>query len=141
MPWWKSPEGLFLSHSGAIWSYGKITAKDPAPHAHGSYALDNNGYGPQMLKYPAADTQFHTYGLYWGPGKLTFYIDSKPIYYVNDDKHVPDVPEYILLNCALSQNGWGMGPKKDPTLKQIEDGMPSTMQIDYVRVYTGTPEP
>jgi hypothetical protein len=73
---------------------------------------------------------------------LTFYIDSKPVYYVEDAKHVPDVPEYILLNCALSGNGWGAGPKgKDPAIEQIEKGMPSTMQIDYVRVYSGTPEP
>ena len=142
MPWWKTADGLFLSHSGCIWSYGKVTAKDPAPHTHGSYALDNYGYGPQMLKYPHADTQFHTYGLYWGPGRLTFYIDSKPVYYVEDARHVPNVPEYILLNCAISGNGWGMGPgKKDPTIKDIEGGMPSKMEIDYVRVYSGTPEP
>lgn len=142
MPWWKTAEGLFLCHSGCIWSYGKVTEKDPAPHAHGGYALDNNGYGPAMLKYPHADTQFHTYGLYWGPGRLTFYIDSKPVFYVDDAKHVPNVPEYILLNCALSRNGWGMGPgKKDPTMKDIEEGMPSAMEIDYVRVYSGTPEP
>ena len=22
MPWWKTADGLFLSHSGSIWSYG-----------------------------------------------------------------------------------------------------------------------
>jgi len=141
MPFWKNTDGLFLSHSGTIWSYGKVTPKDPAPHAYGSYALDNNGHGPQMLRYPHADTQFHTYGLYWAADHLIFYVDSKPVYYVTDAKHICAVPEYILLNCALSTNGWGMGPdKKDPTIDQIDDGMPSAMQIQYVRVYSGTLE-
>ncbi|MBI5832392.1 MAG: glycoside hydrolase family 16 protein [Armatimonadetes bacterium] len=140
-PWWKTADGLFLSHSGCIWSYGPVTDKDPAPHSHGGYALDNNGYGPGLLRYPMATSQFHTYGLYWGPGRLVFYIDSKPVYYVDDDQHVPNVPEYILLNCALTGNGWGMGPdKKDPTMRQIEAGLPCAMVIDYVRVYSGAPE-
>jgi len=141
MPWWKDSNGLFMSHSGSVWSYNKATPKDPEPHAYGAYVYDNNGNGPQALKYKHADTQFHTYGLYWSPEQLTFYVDSKPGYTINDAKHISAVPEYILLNVALSGNGWGMGPDhKDPSRQQIEEGMPSAMVIDYVRVYTGTLE-
>ena len=47
----------------------------------------------------------------------------------------------ILLNCAISRNGWGMGPgKKDPILGQLDAGLPCTMEIDYVRVYSGMPD-
>lgn len=138
MPWWKSEDG-FLSHSGMIWAYGKATATNPEPHAHGNYTLGNDGYGPKEIRYPDADTKFHTYGLYWDKERLVFFIDSKPVFRVKDAQHVGNVPEYILLNCAMSLNGWGKGPnKKDPTRAQIDAGLPTSMDIDYVRVYSGT---
>ena len=142
MPWWKSAQGLFQVHSGIIWDYGGVTPESPAPHSHGSYALDNDGNGPGELFYPDADTQFHTYGLYWGKNDLVFYLDSKPVYRVHDEKHIPNCPEYILLNVALSGNDWGKGAlKRNPTNQEIDAGMPSKMEVDYVRVYSGTLDP
>ncbi len=115
MPWWKAATRL-LSHSGIIWSYGKNTPTDPPPHSHGSYALASDGNGPGELLYPKADTEFHTYGLYWAPEQLIFYIDSKPVYRVTDAAHIPNTPCYVLFNVALSQNMWGKGPmKRNPT--------------------------
>ena len=141
MPWWKTLEGRFPVHVGCIWSYGKVTEKDPAPHGYGAYALDNDGWGPKELTYPNADTEFHTYGLYWSPERLIYYLDSKPVFRVKDPKHVPDVPHYFLFNVALSGNGWGKSPdKKHPTYQQIVDGMPNRMEIDYFRAYSGTLE-
>ena len=141
MPWWKTLDGRFPVHVGCIWSYGKVTEKDPAPHGYGSYALDNDGWGPKELTYPNADTEFHTYGLYWSPERLIYYLDSKPVFRVKDAKHVPDVPQYFLFNVALSGNGWGKSPdKKHPTYQQIVDGMPNRMEIDYFRAYSGTLE-
>jgi beta-glucanase (GH16 family) len=141
MPWWRRTNGLFLSHVGTIWDYGKVTPTHPAPHAYGQYALANQGYGPGFYEYPNADSQFHTYGLYWAKDQLVYYIDSKPVFHVTDAKHIAAVPEYILLNCAMSRNDWGMGPrKKAPTLAEIDAGLPCSMDIDYVRVYSGTLE-
>ncbi len=141
MPWWKTLDGRFPVHIGCIWSYGKVTEKDPAPHGYGSYALENDGWGPKELTYPDADTQFHTYGLYWSPERLIFYLDSKPVFRVKDAQHVPDVPHYFLFNVALSGNGWGKSPnKKNPTSQQIADGMPNRMEIDYFRAYSGALE-
>jgi len=138
MPWWKTLEGRFYCHVGCIWSYGKVTDKDPAPHGYGSYALDNDGWGPAELTYPEADTQFHTYGLYWSPERLIYYLDGKPVFRVKDARHVPDVPHYFLFNVALSGNGWGKSPdKKHPSYQQIVDDMPNRMEIDYFRVYAG----
>ncbi len=142
MPWWKAANGLFQSHSGIIWSYGKVTPKDPAPHGHGSYALANDGNGPAEYFYPKADGEFHTYGLYWAPADLIFYIDSEPVYRVHDPAHIPNAPEYVLFNVALSENAWGKGAmKRNPTLPEIDAGMPNTMQIDYFRAYSGTLNP
>lgn len=142
MPWWKTKDDLFYAHSGIIWSYGKNTPTDPPPHSHGSYALANDGYGPPEYLYPKADSEFHTYGLYWAPEDLIFYIDSKPVYRVHDPKHVPNTPCYVLFNVALAQNMWGKGPmKRNPTPAEIDAGMPNTMQIDYFRAYSGTIDP
>lgn len=141
MPWWKRLDGLFRIHCGTIWSYGKVTPEDPAPHGYGAYALANDGWGPEELAYPNADTEFHTYGLYWSPERLIFYVDSKPIFRVKDPKNVPDVPEYFLFNISISGNGWGASPdKKHPTLQQIVNDMPNKMEIDYFRAYSGTLE-
>ena len=142
MPWWKSLTGLFQAHSGIIWSYGKNTPTDPPPHSHGSYSLANDGNGPGELFYPNADTQFHTYGLYWAPEELIFFVDSKPTYRVYDAAHIPNTPCYVLFNVALRQDNWGKGPmKRNPTLQEIDAGLPSSMQIDYFRAYSGTLDP
>jgi len=141
MPWWKRLDGTFPVHMGCIWSYGKVTEKDPAPHGYGAYALDNDGWGPKELDFPSLDTQFHTYGLYWSPERLIFYVDSRPVFRVKDAKHMPDVPHYVLFNISVHPNGWGKSPdKKNPTYQQILDDMPNDMQIDYFRAYSGTLE-
>ena len=93
------------------------------------------------MPYANADTEFHTYGIYWSPERLIFYVDSKPIFRVKDAKNVADVPEYFLFNIALSGNGWGKSwNKKNPTMQQIIEDMPNQMQIDYFRAYSGTLE-
>lgn len=141
MPWWKQLDGRFPIHMGCIWSYGKVTEKDPAPHGYGAYALDNDGWGPAELHFPNLDSEFHTYGLYWSPERLIFYVDSKPVFRVKDPKHVPDVPHFFLFNVSVHGNGWGKSPdKKHPTMEQIIEDMPNQMEIDYFRAYSGTLE-
>jgi hypothetical protein len=141
MPWWKRPDGTFPIHVGCIWNYGPVTEKNPAPHGYGSYALGNDGWGPEEMDFPALDDEFHTYGLYWSPERLIYYLDGKPIFRVKDPQHVPDVPHYFLFNVAMSGNGWGKSvDKKHPTTEQIVEDLPNAMQIDYFRAYSGTLE-
>jgi beta-glucanase (GH16 family) len=141
MPSWKQADGRFPIHMGCIWSYGKVTPTDPAPHGYGAYAQDNDGWGPRELTYKNADTEFHTYGLYWSPERLIFYLDSKPVFRIKDPKHVPDVPHYFLFNVSITGNGWGKTPdKKHPTTQQIFDDLPNAMEIDYFRAYSGVLE-
>ena len=140
-PWWKQSDTTFPVHVGCIWSYGKVTEQDPAPHGYGAYTKDNDGWGPTEAYFPDLDTKFHTYGLYWSPERLIYYIDSKPVFRVRDPAHVPDVPEYILFNVSITGNGWGRGPgKRNPTQQQIAEDMPNQMDIDYFRAYSGTLE-
>ena len=140
-PWWKRQDGTFPIHVGCIWSYGAVSEKDPAPHGYGAYGKDNDGWGPKEIYFPALDTKFHTYGLYWSPERLIYYVDSKPVFRVKDPKNVPDVPEYFMFNVAITGNGWGKGPgKKNPTREQIAADLPNAMEIDYFRAYSGTLE-
>jgi beta-glucanase (GH16 family) len=139
MPRWKQRDGRFPLHVGCIWSYGPVTAKDPAPHGYGGYAKDNDGWGPKELTFPNLDGEYHTYGLYWSKDRLIYYVDSKPIFRVHDPEHVPNVPFYFLFNVAVHQNGWGKSPDKtNPTMKDIITDMPNAMEIDYFRAYSGT---
>ncbi|CAN5507855.1 hypothetical protein BH10PLA1_BH10PLA1_13440 [soil metagenome] len=141
MPRWKQPNGLFPIHMGCIWSYGKVTEKDPAPHGYGGFGRANDGWGPEELQFPGLDTEFHTYGLYWSPERLIWYLDSKPIFRVKDAKHMPDVPHFFLFNLAIHGNGWGKSPdKKNPTMSDIIADMPGLLEIDYFRAYSGTLE-
>jgi len=125
--WKSSTTGLSKSHSGYFWNYS-------GSGAWGAYALENGG-GYYPLLNP--DTSVHNYGMYWCPGSVYFYIDGKMVAKRETQTNIATVPEYLILNLSLTQNAWGMAP--DPTLAEIDAGMPNYMYIDYVRVYTGAP--
>lgn len=141
MPRWRQLDGRFPIHCGTIWSYGAATPQDPDPHGYGSFALDNDGWGPDEMTFPNLDTEFHTYGIYWSPERFIWYVDSKPIFRVKDPKNVADVPAYFLFNISLSANGWGKNPGgAQPSYEDIIHDMPNQMEIDYFRAYSGTLE-
>lgn len=68
-------------------------------------------------------SDFHRYGLLWDQNNLKFYFDGTLIYttYTPNDMHVP---MFIVLNLALQNIIDGTTP------------FPSSLEIDYVRVYT-----
>jgi beta-glucanase (GH16 family) len=43
---------------------------------------------------------WHTFGLNWEPGSLTWYVDGKPVFVVTSQ--VPDQPMYFLANLAVT---------------------------------------
>lgn len=78
---------------------------------------------------PVADTSvFHTYGVYWEPGLIEFYIDGvKTASFANT--RVPDVPAYLIL--SLQTGGWdGNTPSAAINGKGME--------VDWVRAWQGT---
>ena len=78
------------------------------------------------------DTQFHVYGIEWGPGYINFYVDDKLYNQITPEDVTGDWvfdngPFYILLNVAVGGVFDG-NPNEDTVF-------PQTMIVDYVRVY------
>lgn len=67
---------------------------------------------------------WHTYGLDWRPGSLTFYFDGRKLGTITQD--VPSKPFYLILNLAVG-NWSASADGSTPS--------PARMQIDWVRVY------
>ncbi len=128
MATWKDPTShLSRSHSGFFWDY-------LAGDNWGIYGHKNGVVGRNYLLNP--DTQFHNYGVYWSPSQLVYYVDGRVVSRRDNDSKIGVVPNYLILNCALTNNDWTGNTV--PTAN-IDAGLPCTMDIDYVRVYSGTP--
>lgn len=80
------------------------------------------------------DTEFHIYGVEWGPNYINYYVDDVLYNQITPD----DLPEgetwvfndrefYIILNVAVGGSFAG-----NPTPNTV---FPQTMEVDYVRVY------
>ncbi|ARV09402.1 glycosyl hydrolase family 16 [Winogradskyella sp. PC-19] len=93
-----------------------------------SYTLENT----------RVDTEFHVYGIEWGPDYINFYIDDvlyNQITPEDIDEETNgegewvfnDRPFYIILNVAVGGNL--------PGPPNAETEFPQTMLVDYVRVY------
>lgn len=84
------------------------------------------------------DTEFHVYGIEWGPQYINYYVDNVLYFQVTpeslEEEDVPTFnwvfdngPFYMLINLAVGGNFDG-NPTEDTVF-------PQTMYIDYVRVY------
>lgn len=121
--WKNQSTGLSKSHSGYFWDYSGGSSS--------AWTMVNQLVSP--------DTQFHTYGMAWSPSKLVFYIDDVAVATKYGRTTVGSCPHYIILNLALSTNDW-VNPDPLP-LSQIDAGLPCAMEVDYVKVYQGSPAP
>lgn len=77
--------------------------------------------------------QFHIYTVEWTPDAITFLLDNKVYYHVeNEHKTYAEWPFdkkfFLLLNIAVGGN-WGGKEGID------ESVFPSAMEVDYVRMY------
>lgn len=80
------------------------------------------------------DTQFHVYGIEWGPNYINYYVDDV-LYNQITPSDLPDGANwvfndrefYIILNVAVG--GSFAGAPNSQTV------FPQTMEVDYVRVY------
>jgi beta-glucanase (GH16 family) len=123
---WENPlTGNSASHSGYIWKYGRGGIA-------GDFVNANDGAGPRLaLSHP--DTEFHTYGVHWMPNCIVWYLDGRAVFYQASPKYVSVVPEYLILNCALTQQNWLGAPLG---LDRIDAALPGNMVIDYVRAWS-----
>lgn len=86
-----------------------------------SYSLENDRF----------DTDFHIFGIEWGPEYINFYVDDVLYNQITPadvtGEWVFDQPFYILMNVAVG--GSFVGSPNNETI------FPQTMLVDYVRVY------
>lgn len=77
------------------------------------------------------DTDFHIFGIEWGPEYINYYVDDVLYNQITPadvtGEWVYDHPFYILINVAVG--GSYVGPPGAST------SFPQTMLIDYVRIY------
>ena len=113
--------------------------KSVAGTLHFGGAAPNNASKSAEFRMPGDPTKaFHDYAIEWGPDEMRWYVDDV-CYAVQDAWHSDsaahpapfDRPFYLILNVAVG--GWYPGPPA-PTTR-----LPATMQVDYVRVYSGEP--
>lgn len=71
----------------------------------------------------------HRYGLDWQPGKLTWYLDGRPMWTVTHG--VPAEPMYLLANLAVG--GDWPGPPDNTT------AFPASYRIDSIKVWRQKP--
>ncbi|MES2570178.1 MAG: RICIN domain-containing protein [Verrucomicrobiota bacterium] len=127
---WKYLWGHGGAHVGHIWAYS-------SGNSAGGYARENNGAGPGLYQIANPDTAFHTYGMYWGPGVVTFYIDGNQVASHTDSVHTSAAPSYLLLNLAMTNNDWQNSSYSLDT--EFANGATDTMEVDYVKVWSGNP--
>jgi len=143
---WKLANNTAKAHNGFFWDYNGGVLSD--------YARANGGLG-NTLYFPNPDTEWHTYGVYWAPGSMTYYIDDQIVSYWTSP-NVAACPHYMILNCSAALDDWSgfvnppqgnMTQAEWEALKaqriaaryaEIDADLPSTMKIDWVRVYSGT---
>ncbi|PIB36213.1 glycoside hydrolase [Reichenbachiella sp. 5M10] len=96
----------------------------------------NHSIGTQVGKnkvVPNVSTEFHTYRVDWTPESITGFIDDAQIFYFPNEKNGSatwpfNETFHILLNLAVGGD-WGGAEGVDET------AFPTSMQVDYVRVY------
>ena len=123
-------EAVNLGGSGGNTVHGTIHFGGPWP---------NNTFAGESYLVPTdTTTDFHTYALEWDRAEMRWYVDGVLYAMQNNwnssggDFPAPfDQTFHILLNVAVGGN-WP-GPPDDTTV------FPVTMEVDYVRVYSGDP--
>lgn len=99
----------------------------------------NNVYSGEGYDVPAdATAEFHTYAIEWDATEIRWYVDDvlfamRNTWYSSGGAFPApfDQPFYILINVAVGGN-WPGSPDGSTVL-------PVTMEVDWVRVYTGEP--
>lgn len=99
----------------------------------------NNSFSGEHYTVPAdATSEFHTYAIEWDATEIRWYVDGV-LYAMRNSWFSSggafpapfDQPFYILLNVAVGGN-WPGNPDGNTVF-------PVTMEVDWVRVYTGEP--
>lgn len=111
-------------------SYGTIHYGNPHSESQGNYTLEEGTFSDE----------YHVFDVEWEPGKISWYVDGKPIH-TEDNWYSAiegqgeitypapfDQPFYIILNLAVGGN-WPGNPDETTDIAN------AAYYIDYVKVY------
>ena len=120
------PFSVGAAPPGYDWIAGSVHGGTSSNEANGSERYNPSGFSAAA---------WHTYGMIWSKGQVQYYVDSPSnIYATFTPANFPGTwpfdqgPMFILLNLAVG--GDWPGPPNASTV------FPSTLLIDYVRIYT-----
>jgi beta-glucanase (GH16 family) len=123
-------EAVNLGGSGGNAVHGTI-------HFGGEWP-NNRFSGAEWVVSSSAQEQFHTYAVEWDGSEIRWYVDDVMYQMQNSWSSTGgpfpapfDEPFYIIFNVAVGGN-WP-GPPNSSTV------FPVTMEVDWVRVYSGQP--
>lgn len=109
----QNPTVILGSVHGPGYSAGEAVSK--------SFTLENDRF----------DTDFHVFGIEWGPNYINYYVDDVLYNQITSEdvtgEWVFNAPFYILINVAVGGNFVGS--------PNAETRFPQTMEVDYIRVY------
>ena len=99
---------------------------------YGNIHWNNNGHSYTGNGYNVDPTQYHVYGIVWDESQIRWYVDGIQFFQFtiqssnNSDDSFRE-PMFLLLNLAVGGNWPGYPDNTTP--------FPSSMYVDYVRVY------
>lgn len=98
---------------------------DEPDYYHVNYHVDGPGDDAESdrVGFDLSDG-YHTYGVNWQEDSITWYIDGKEFHRSANRTHTP---MYVILNLAVGGD-WPGSPNSSTQF-------PSTMKVDYVRVW------
>ena len=109
-------------------------------HSEANNHMKGNHLNSGAISHPTIDEAFHTYGFSWTPDRIEFFIDdpssgaifSRPTGF-GQSRQLAGLTVFLILNIAVG-GSWG-GEKGIE-----ESAFPSTMEIDFVRIYGLNPD-
>jgi len=113
----------------------------------GTIHYDGGGYHYTGRSYTSPtdlSTEFHVYAVEWGPNIIKWFIDGNlfhtatPNTTVNGGWPFNDQQFYIILNLAVGSLGTPYTSVNGAGVEPIPADFPAKMQVDYVRVYSGS---
>ncbi len=115
-----------------------IRADDARPQKRTSRRVSTgNGNGPSF----DPRNSFHVYGCLWEQGNIKFYIDGKLVGTADREESIfQQLPQHLVISLGLREPFYEYvnGTRIATPTPNRPNGFPSTMEVDYVRVWKGS---
>ena len=116
---------------GTDYGWGSV---DRRPTSFGTTVHRGDGDTVGMRKHDTGidlSAGFHKYAVKWQPNRITFYLDGKEIFSVNESMNQPMFLLLSLQMCGQAQSGWC--PPAAPDM--VVYGQGNSFEVNYVRAW------